>query len=56
MLIMIEAIIREEQFEDVKDALNKMHVNGVTASQVMGCGIQHGLKQVVRGSEVEIAL
>ena len=53
---MIEAIIREEQFEDVKDALNKMHVNGVTASQVMGCGIQHGLKQVVRGSEVEIAL
>ena len=56
MLIMVEAIIREEQFENVKDALSEMHINGMTVSQVMGCGTQHGLKRIVRGSEVEIAL
>lgn len=56
MMIMIEAIIREEQFEDVKEALNAMHINGMTVSQVMGCGTQHGFKQVVRGSEVQLAL
>lgn len=56
MLIMIEAIIREEQFEDVKEALNAMHINGMTVSQVMGCGTQHGFTQVVRGHEVNIAL
>lgn len=56
MLIMIEAIIREEQFEDVKEALNAMQVNGMTVSQVMGCGTTHGFKRIVRGSEVQIAL
>ena len=35
MLIKIEAIVREEKLEDVKDALNKVGVNGITVSQVM---------------------
>ncbi len=56
MLVMIEAIIREEKFEDVKDALNEMHINGMTVSQVMGCGTQHGMTQMVRGSAVPITL
>lgn len=56
MLIKIEAIINEEKFEEVKDALNEIHVNGITVSQVMGCGTQHGFKRFVRGSEVEITL
>lgn len=56
MLIMIEAIIREEHFEDVKDALNEMNIHGMTVSQVMGCGSTHGLKRIVRGSEVHITL
>ena len=56
MLIKVEAIVREEVFEDVKDALNQIEVNGITVSQVMGCGIQRGYKEVVRGSEVDIVL
>ena len=56
MLIKVEAIVREEVFEDVKDALNQIEVNGITVSQVMGCGGQRGYKEVVRGSEVDIVL
>ena len=56
MLIKVEAIVREEVFEDVKDALNQIEVNGITVSQVMGCGVQRGYKEVVRGSEVDIVL
>ena len=32
MLIKINAIVREEKFEDVKEALNKIGVNGITVS------------------------
>ena len=56
MLIKVEAIVREEKFEEVKDALNKIQVNGITVSQVMGCGAQRGYKELVRGSEVDIFL
>ena len=56
MLIKVEAIVREEMFEDVKDALNQIEVNGITVSQVMGCGVQRGYKEVVRGFEVDIVL
>ena len=56
MLIKVEAIVREEMFEDVKDALNQIDVNGITVSQVMGCGVQRGDTEVVRGSEVDIVL
>ena len=56
MLIKVEAIVREEKFEEVKDALNKIQVNGITVSQVMGCGAQRGDKEIVRGSEVDIFL
>ena len=54
MMIKIDAIVREEKFEDVKAALNDIEVNGITVSQVMGCGAQRGHKEIVRGSEVEI--
>ena len=46
MMIKIEAIVREEKFEDVKNALADINVNGLTVSQVMGCGIQRGYKAV----------
>lgn len=54
MMIKVEAIVREEKFEDVKAALNEIEVNGITVSQVMGCGAQRGYKKIVRGSEIEI--
>ena len=56
MMIKIDAFIREEKFEDVKAALNSIGVNGMTVSQVMGCGIQRGYKEVVRGMKVDMQM
>ncbi len=56
MLIKVDAIIREELFEDVKAALNRIEVNGITVSQVMGCGAQKGYSEIIRGSEVDLIL
>ncbi|MDR0500536.1 MAG: P-II family nitrogen regulator [Coriobacteriales bacterium] len=55
-MIKVEAIVREDKFEDVKDALAQIEVNGLTVSQVMGCGKSKGYTEIVRGSEVEISL
>lgn len=48
----IEAIIRPGNLEELKDALLKADVNGLTISQVLGCGTQHGWTEHVRGSEI----
>ena len=56
MLIKINAIVREEKFEDVKEALNKIGVNGITVSQVMGCGAQKGFTEVIRGTKVDMMM
>ena len=52
----IEAIVREEKYEEVKESLNKIQVNGITVCQIMGCGTQRGYKEVVRGAEIDIYL
>lgn len=56
MMIKIEAYIREEKFEDVKAALDDLNVNGLTVYQVMGCGIQRGYQEIVRGMEVDMQM
>jgi nitrogen regulatory protein P-II 1 len=48
----LEAIIRPSNLEELKDALLKANVNGLTISQVLGCGTQHGWTEHVRGSEI----
>lgn len=53
-MIKIEAIVREEKYEDVKTALNVIDVHGITVSQVMGCGVQKGYTEIVRGSVVDV--
>ncbi|MGI6005943.1 MAG: P-II family nitrogen regulator [Ruminococcus sp.] len=55
-MIKIEAYVREEKFEDVKKALDDINVNGLTVYQVMGCGIQRGYKEIVRGMEVDMQM
>lgn len=52
----IEAIIRPGKLEEIKEALNKFNVNGLTISQVMGCGLQKGRKEYYRGTEVTLNL
>ena len=53
-MIKIEAIVREEKYEDVKAALNDIDVHGITVSQVMGCGVQKGFSGIVRGSKSDV--
>ena len=48
----IEAIIRPNLIEDLKEALYKINVEGITISQVMGCGKQFGWKEYYRGNEI----
>lgn len=52
----IEAIIRPEKFEVVKDALLKMGYPGMTVTQVNGHGNQKGISQVWRGRRFRIDL
>lgn len=48
----IEAIIRPSKLEDIKDALKHKNINGITISQVMGCGKQRGWTEYHRGTEI----
>ncbi|MCD8316874.1 MAG: P-II family nitrogen regulator [Eggerthellaceae bacterium] len=48
----ISAIIRPEKMESLKDALFAADINGMTISQVNGCGSQHGWAEYYRGTEV----
>lgn len=50
----VEAIVREDKYEDVQDALKVIHVNGMTISQVMGCGTNQGYSRTVRGRKMDI--
>lgn len=52
----IEAVIRPEKLEEVKDALGKYGIKGMTVSQVVGCGLQKGRVGVYRGHEYSINL
>ena len=55
-MIKIEAIVREDKFEDVKQALQNIKINGITVYQVMGCGIQKGAGEMYRGVELDATL
>ncbi len=52
----IEAIIQPFKLDEVKDALSKLGVNGLTISEVRGHGRQKGHKEVYRGAEYAIDL
>jgi nitrogen regulatory protein PII len=50
----IEAIIKPFKLDDVKDALNKIGVNGMTINEVKGFGRQRGHKEIYRGAEYQV--
>jgi len=52
----IEAIIRPGKLDSVKDALSSLGVNGLTVTQVIGCGKQKGNTQIYRGMEYTVHL
>ena len=48
----VEAVIRPEKLEEIKEALKNKNINGITISQVMGCGQQLGWTEYFRASEI----
>jgi nitrogen regulatory protein P-II 1 len=53
---LIKCIIRPNKVEDVKDALERVNVSGMTVTEVRGHGRQKGHKAVYRGREYEVSL
>jgi nitrogen regulatory protein PII len=47
----IEAIIKPFKLDEVKDAVLKLGVSGMTISEVKGFGRQKGHKEIYRGAE-----
>jgi nitrogen regulatory protein P-II 1 len=52
----IEAIIKPFRIEEVKDALAKIGVEGMTVIEAKGCGRQKGHTEIYRGSEYTVDL
>lgn len=55
-LTKIEIITRPSKLDALKNALNAIGVTGMTVSQVYGCGLTKGHKEVYRGTEYAINL
>lgn len=52
----VEAIIRPENFQALRDKLEEVGINGLTVSEVAGCGQQKGQQGLFRGNTFEIRL
>ena len=53
---MIKSIIRPNKVDEVKDALAKMNIAGMTVTEVRGHGKQKGHTAVYRGKEYNVSL
>ncbi|HLH32216.1 MAG TPA: P-II family nitrogen regulator [Terriglobia bacterium] len=53
---LITAIIRHEKVEEVKEALTRIKVTGMTVREVRGHGRQKGHKAVYHGAEYSLTL
>ncbi len=52
----LEAIIQPHKFDDVKEALKGIGIDGMTISEARGHGRQKGHKEVYRGMEYQVDL
>lgn len=50
----IEAIIKPFKLDDVKEALGKVGITGMTISEVKGFGRQKGHTELYRGAEYQV--
>ena len=52
----IKSIVRPDKVDDVKDALSKLNLSGMTVTEVRGHGKQKGHTAVYRGKEYNVSL
>ncbi len=52
----VEAIIRDQKLDAVKDALKHIGVTGMTVTEVKGHGTQKGITEVYRGKQYSVDL
>lgn len=53
---LIKCIIRSSKVDEVREALEKASLSGMTLSEVRGHGHQKGHKAIYRGREYEVSL
>ncbi|MDR0856028.1 MAG: P-II family nitrogen regulator [Clostridiales bacterium] len=52
----ISMVIKQDKFDALKNALNRIGVTGMTVTQVMGFGVQKGQTELYRSAPVELKL
>ncbi|HWL48187.1 MAG TPA: P-II family nitrogen regulator [Sphingomonadaceae bacterium] len=53
---LVVAIIKPFKFDDVRDALSRLGVHGMTVSEVRGFGRQKGHTEIYRGAEYSTSM
>ena len=53
---LIKAIVRPNMVDNIKEALGKLNIAGMTVTEVRGHGRQNGHTAVYRGREYEVSL
>jgi len=52
---MVMAVIRPFKLDEVREALHRMQVHGLTVSEVRGYGRQRGQTEIYRGAEYAVS-
>jgi nitrogen regulatory protein PII len=53
---LVKAIVRPNKVDDIKDALAKLNISGMTVTEVRGHGRQKGHTAIYRGKEYNVSL
>ena len=53
---LIKSIVRPNKVDDVRDALGKLNISGMTVTEVRGHGRQKGHTAIYRGKEYSVSL
>lgn len=54
MISLVTAVIKPHQLENVVEALHRIDIHGLTASEVKGFGRQRGHTETYRGTEYQL--
>jgi Amt family ammonium transporter len=55
-MTLVSIVCKQSKFDVLKYALNEIGVNGITMTQVLGCGTQKGATRLYRGAEMDVVL